>query len=66
MGSPSGGDPFIKLTDVAPHGYAVNRATVRQKKTSRPVKFELTEQTRQCVPANPRDRLMVPFTFGFK
>ena len=24
----------LKITDVAPHGYAVNRATVRQKKTS--------------------------------
>jgi hypothetical protein len=33
--------------DVAPHGYTIDRATVRQKKTGRPVKFELTEQTRQ-------------------
>ena len=39
----------LKITDVAPHGYAVNRATVRQKKTGRPVRFELTEQTRQSV-----------------
>ena len=39
----------LKITDVAPHGYAVNRATVRQKKTGRAVKFELTEQTRQSV-----------------
>jgi integrase len=30
-------------------GYAVDRATVRQKKTGRPVRFELTEQTRQAV-----------------
>jgi len=29
--------------------YAVERATVRQKKTGRPVRFELTEQTRQAV-----------------
>ena len=29
-------------------GYAVDRATVRQKKTGRPVRFELTEQTRQA------------------
>ena len=33
----------------APNGYAVDRATVRQKKTGRPVKFELTDQTRQAV-----------------
>ena len=28
---------------------ALDRATVRQKKTKRPVRFELTEQTRQSV-----------------
>ena len=39
----------LRVEDVAPHGYAVDRATVRQKKTDRPVKFELTEQTRQAV-----------------
>ena len=33
------------------HGYAVDRATVRQKKTGRPVRFELTEQTRQAINA---------------
>jgi hypothetical protein len=33
----------------APSGYAVDRATVRQKKTGQPVRFELTEQTRQAV-----------------
>ncbi len=38
-----------KVEDVAPHGYANDRATVRQRKTERPVKFELTEQTRQAV-----------------
>jgi len=30
-------------------GYAIDRATVRQKKTGRPVKFEMTDQTRQAV-----------------
>jgi hypothetical protein len=30
----------IKVEDIAPWGYAVDRATVRQKKTGRPVKFE--------------------------
>src|ERR1700689_3680130 len=39
----------LKVEDIAPHGYAVNRATVRQKKTGRPVRFEVTEQTRQAV-----------------
>lgn len=39
----------LKVADVAPHGYAVDRATVRQKKTGKPVKFELTEQTRQSI-----------------
>ena len=32
-----------------PNGYAVDRATVRQRKTGRPVRFELTEVTRQAV-----------------
>ena len=27
----------------------MDRATVRQKKTGRPVKFELTDQTRQAI-----------------
>jgi integrase len=39
----------IKVEDVAPNGYTMDRATVRQKKTGRPVKFELTDQTRQAV-----------------
>src|SRR3954449_3675940 len=39
----------LRVEDVAPSGYALDRATVRQKKTGRPVKFELTDQTRQAV-----------------
>jgi integrase len=39
----------LRVEDIAPNGYAVARATVRQKKTGRPVRFELTEQTRQAV-----------------
>jgi integrase len=39
----------LRVEDVAPNGYAADRATVRQKKTGRPVKFELTDQTRQAV-----------------
>jgi integrase len=30
-------------------GYTADRATVRQRKTGRPVRFELSEQTRQAV-----------------
>jgi integrase len=39
----------IMVEDVAPRGYVVNRATIRQRKTGRPVRFEITEQTRQAV-----------------
>jgi integrase len=39
----------VKTKDVAPAGRAADRATVRQRKTGRPVRFELTEQTRQSV-----------------
>src|SRR3974377_833350 len=39
----------LRVDDIAPSGYATDRATVRQKKTGRPVKFELTEATRQAV-----------------
>ncbi len=39
----------LKVEDIAPSGYAVDRATLRQKKTGPPVRFELTEQTRQAV-----------------
>ena len=41
----------LKVEDVAPNGYAVVRAKVRQRKTGRPVRFELTEQTRQAIDA---------------
>jgi integrase len=39
----------LKVEDIAPHGSAMERATVRQKKTGRPVRFEITEQSRQSV-----------------
>jgi integrase len=39
----------IKVGDIAPNGYIVDRATVRQSKTGRPVRFELTEPTRQAL-----------------
>ena len=39
----------IRVEDVAAGGYAADRATVRQKKTGQPVRFELSEQTRQAI-----------------
>ncbi len=39
----------LRVDDVAPHGYAIDRATIRQRKTGRPVKFEITEQTRHAI-----------------
>jgi len=39
----------IRVEDVAPSGYAMDRATVLQRTTGRPVRFELTEQTRLAI-----------------
>jgi integrase len=39
----------LKVEDVAPNGYSIDRANIRQRKTGQPVRFELTEQTRQAV-----------------
>jgi len=39
----------LRVDDVAPNNYAIDRATVRQRKTGRPVRFELTELTRQAL-----------------
>jgi len=39
----------LRIEDVAAGGYTADRATVRQKKTGRPVRFELSEHTRQAV-----------------
>ncbi len=50
----------LKVEDVAPHGYAIDRATVRQRKTGRPVKFEIAEHTRQAVDDYLRKYRKVP------
>jgi len=55
----------LKVEDVAPNGYSVERATVRQKKTGRPVRFELTEQTRQAVDDYIRKANKKPGEFMF-
>jgi integrase len=39
----------VRVDDVAPSGYAKDRATIRQRKTGRPVRFELTDQTRMAI-----------------
>ena len=39
----------LRVEDVAPRGYVMDRAIIRQRKTGRPVKFELTEQTREAL-----------------
>jgi integrase len=55
----------LRVEDVAPNGYAIDRATVRQKKTFRPVKFELTDQTRQAVDDYLKERNKKPGEFLF-
>ena len=39
----------LKVEDVAPNGRSLDRVTVRQRKTGQPVRFEVSEQTRQAV-----------------
>ena len=41
----------LRVRDVAPGGRAAARAIVMQKKTHHPVKFEITEQTRDAIGA---------------
>jgi integrase len=55
----------LKVEDVAPNGYAVERATVRQKKTGQPVRFELTEQTREAIDTYVRTTGRKPGEFLF-
>jgi hypothetical protein len=39
----------VRVEDVAPNGYALDRATVCQRKAGRPVRFEVADQTRQAI-----------------
>jgi integrase len=55
----------VRIEDVAPNGYTMDRATVRQKKTGRPVKFELTDQTRQAIDDYLKDAAKKPGEFLF-
>jgi integrase len=53
----------LKVEDVAPNGYAIDRATIRQRKTGRAVKFELTEQTREAVDGTSERWVKSPTSF---
>jgi integrase len=55
----------LMVDDVAPQGVTVARATVRQKKTGRSVRFELTEQTREAVDEYLRAAARKPGEFLF-
>ena len=55
----------LKVEDVAPHGAALDRATVRQRKTGHPVRFELTEQTREALDAYIKSSNKRPGDFLF-
>jgi len=55
----------LRVEDVAPNGYAIARATVRQKKTDRPVRFELPDQTRQAIDAYLKAASKKPGEFLF-
>src|SRR5215467_12404159 len=55
----------LKVEDIAPNGYAADRATIRQKKTGQPVRFEMTEQTRQAVDEYLRASGKKPGAFMF-
>lgn len=55
----------VRVEDVAPGGYALDRSTIRQKKTGRPVRFELTEQTRTAIDDYLRLTGRIPGQFLF-
>jgi integrase len=55
----------IRVEDIAAGGYTADRATVRQRKTGRPVRFELSEQTRQAVDDYLKDTGKRPGEFLF-
>jgi len=53
------------VQDVAHGGKAVSRTTVLQQKTGQPVKFELTDQTREAVEAWIAKAQLTPGQFLF-
>ena len=55
----------LRADDVAPNGYTVDRANIRKRKTGRPVRFELTEVTRQALDEYLRSRDRKPGEYLF-
>ena len=55
----------LRVADVAPHGYAIERASIRQSKTKRPVKFELADHTRTSIDVYLRQPGRRPAQFLF-
>ena len=55
----------LRVSDVAPNGCALDRASVRQEKTGRPVRFKLTEQTRESVDEYLRSTGRMPAQYLF-
>src|ERR1700689_4691598 len=55
----------IRVEDVAAGGYTADRATVRQKKTGRPVRFEWSDQPRQAIDDYPKATGKRPGEFLF-
>src|SRR3569833_872027 len=55
----------LRVEDIAPHGAALDRATVRQRKTGHPVRFELTEQTREAINTNMKQTEKMPGDYLF-
>lgn len=50
----------LRVEGIAPHGAALDRAMVRQRKTGHPVRFELTEQTRETIDAYMKETAKRP------
>jgi len=55
----------LRTEEVAPNGYALDCATIRQKKTGRPVKFELTDLTRTAIDIYLKTRTGRPHDYLF-
>ena len=55
----------LRVEDIATHGAALDRATVRQRKTGQPVRFELTEQTREAIDAYMKETCKRPGDYLF-
>ncbi|HVB56538.1 MAG TPA: tyrosine-type recombinase/integrase [Candidatus Acidoferrales bacterium] len=55
----------LRVEDVVQGGRTMSRATILQQKTGRPVKFEITEQTRNAVDAWVTKAQLVPGKYLF-